>query len=203
MKLKKLSYLKYKLINLEFIKSKLYQNSLKNFDIAEAYLKKAIFIIFQFSIKNKKILFVGVDKKIQKKYKNISKQTKHLFLPESYWIKGLLTNRVTVFKYIRNNQHNFTPTKIKNYFLLKKKPNLIVLFSEQNQTSMIKEAIKLKIPVIVLNTKKINLEGILYPIHINSSTLNQKNNNLIDIILNSIFRKKKLFSNVKHKKSKT
>lgn len=200
MKLKKLSYLKYKLITLELIKSKLYQKPVQNFNIAESYLKKAMSIIYNFHIKNKKILFVGVDKKIQNKYKNT---TKHLFLPESYWIKGLLTNRVTVFKYIRNNQHNFTPTKIKNYFLLKKKPNLIVLFSEQNQTSMIKEAIKLKIPVIVLNTKKINLEGILYPIHINSSTLNQKNNNLIDIILNSIFRKKKLFSNVKHKKSKT
>ena len=188
MKLKKLSYLKYKLITLELIKSKLYQKPVQNFNIAESYLKKAMSIIYHFHIKNKKILFVGVDKKIQNKYKNI---TKHLFLPESYWIEGLLTNRITVFKYIKNHQHNFTSTKIKNYFLLKKKPNLIVLFTEQNQTSIIKEATKLKIPVIVLNTKHSNLDGILYPVHVNSSTLNKKNTNLIISILNSIFRKKK------------
>lgn len=187
MKLKKLFYLKYKLIKLEFIKSKLYNNSLQNYNLTETYLKKAIFIIFQFHIKNKKILFIGVDETIKKKYKNVSK---HLFLPEFYWFKGLLTNKIQVFKYIKKNQHNFMPAKIKNYFLLKKKPNLIVLFNEQDQTTMIKEAVKLKIPIIVLNTKQANFDKILYPIYANSSMISQVNNNLIISILNSIFKKK-------------
>lgn len=188
MKLKKLSHLKYKLIKIEFIKSKIYQKSLQSFDLAGTYLKKAIFLIFQYHIKNKKILFVGVNKKIQNKYKHVLKKTKHLFLPEKYWIKGLLTNKVTVFKYIKNS---FSSTKIKNYFLLKKSPNLIVIFNEQNQASIIKEAIKLKIPVIVLNTEKSRLEGIFYQMHLDSEVVTQKNNNLIVLILNSIFRKKK------------
>lgn len=188
MKLKKLSYLKYKLIKIEFFKSKLYRKSLQSFDLAETYLKKAISIIFQYHMKNKKILFVGVNKKIQNKYKHVLKKTKHLFLPEKYWIKGLLTNKVTVFKYIKKS---FSSTKIKNYFLLKKSPNLIVIFNKQSQASIIKEAIKLKIPVIVLNSEKSQLEGIFHQMYLSSETVNQKNSDLTVLMLNSIFRKRK------------
>jgi len=188
MKLKKLSYLKYKLIKIEFIKSKIYQKFLQSFDLAEMYLKKVMFIIFQYHIKNNKILFIGVNRKIVNKYKHVLKKTKHLFLPQNYWIKGLLTNKVTLFKYVKNS---FSSTKIKNYILLKKSPNLIVIFNDHNQASIIKEATKLKIPVIVLNTEKFQFEGIMYHLHLNSETENYKNNNLIVLILNAIFKKKK------------
>lgn len=148
MKLKKLSNLKYKLIKLELIKFKFMKTDIQQ-------LKKALLVIFQYHVNNKKILFLG---------ENSHKKTKHLFLPEFYWIKGLLTNKVTLFKYIKKRVNLFRPNKVKNYFLLKKKPDLIVLLNIKLQPLVEMEANKLKIPVIVLSTEKKKSDSLLHSI---------------------------------------
>ena len=182
MKLRKLSYLKYKLTKIELIKSRIYQNSLKSFDLTETYLKKAINIISQYHMKNKTIFFIGVNKKIQNKYKYILKTTRHLFLPDKSWTRGFLTNKAVVSKHV------------KNFFLLKKSPDLIVVFDEQSQFLITKEAYKLKIPVIAFNTKKFLQDDPLYQICSSSQKAGNTNNNLIVLLLNSIFTKKNVQS---------
>ena len=200
MKLKTLSNLKSKLIKLELIKSKIFQNYSdkfnfkNNFDQLEVYLKKALMIIFQYHLNNKKILFIGIPEKARNKHRQKLKKTKHLFLPESYWIKGLLTNKVTIFKYIKNRINASTLSviktkQVKNYFLLKKKPNLIVLFNSKFQSPIMKEAIKLKIPVIALNPKMRSDRGTLYKIPGNYDCVDKKNNNFFLLLLNSVLKK--------------
>jgi ribosomal protein S2 len=191
MKLKRITNLKYKLIKLELVKSKISQNIVLNsrLENMEVYLKKALLIIFQYHLNNKKILFVGINKKIQNSHKKSLKKTKHLFLPDSYWIKGLLTNKVTVFKYIKKRVNLFTSNKVKNYFFLKNKPNLIVLFDAKIQASIIKEAVKLKIPVIALNSEIQHDNGISYQLPVNCSGTNTKKNSFFLSLLNSMFKK--------------
>ena len=86
------------------------------------------------------------------------KNSKHLFFPESYWEKGLLTNKINVFKYLKkkvnsvNSKHKNLNTKITSYSLIKKKPDLIIILNQNNKNiTLIDEAIKLKIPIISLN----------------------------------------------------
>lgn len=188
MKLKKITNLKYKLIKFELIKSKILQNNILNprFEDLEIYLKKILLIIFQYHLNNKKILFVGISKAIQNNYKNKLKKTKHLFLPNSYWIKGLLTNKITVFKYIKKRVNLFTSDKIKNYFLFKNKPDLIVLFDVKIQADLLKEAAKLKIPVITLNFDIKNNKEVSYQLPVNNF---RNDNNFLLSLLNSIFKK--------------
>ena len=188
MKLKKLTNLKYKLIKLELIRSKITQNNVfdNRFKETEAYLKKALLIIFQYHLNNKKILFIGLPKTTAEKYKQTFNQTNHLFLPDSYWIKGLLTNKVTVFRYIKKRVDLFTSKKIKSYFLLKTKPHLIVLFSPE--ADVIKEAVKLRIPVISLSSIMSYDKGVSYqlPLKNNDSI---KTNSFFLSLLNSMFKK--------------
>ena len=66
------------------------------------------------------------------------------------------------------------------------------MFNQQNQTSIVKEAVKLKIPVIALNNKKIDLDKILYPISASNLIIDRKRNNLTSNILNSILKTKKV-----------
>lgn len=188
MKLKKLTNLKHKLIKLELIKSKMTQDTVldNRFKEMEAYLKKALLIIFQYHLNNKKILFVGISKTGQEKYRRTFKQTNHLFLPSSYWIKGLLTNKVTVFKYIKKRINLFTSQKIKRYFLLKTKPHLIVLLN--GETDAVKEALKLRIPVIMLNSSTHRESGVSYQLPSNHKN-NIKTNSFFLSLMNSIFKK--------------
>jgi ribosomal protein S2 len=188
MKLKKITNLKYKLIKFELIKSKISQNNIFNNNV-EVYLKKALLVIFQYHLNNKKILFVGISKTTQNKYEKTLKKTKHLFLPDSYWIKGLLTNKVTVFKYIKKRVIFFTSNRVKNYFLLKNKPSLIVLFDAKIQSSLVKEAVKLKIPVIAFNSDMLHSNGITYQLPVNRFKINVKNDNFFLSLLNSMFKK--------------
>lgn len=191
MKLKKITHFKHKLIKLELIKSKISQNNIfsNRLEDVEVYLKKALSIIFQYHLNNKKILFVGISKPIQNKHKKTLRKTKHLFLPESYWIKGLLTNKVTVFKYIKKRVNLFTSNKVKNYFLLKNKPNLIVLFNAETQIAVLKEAVKLKIPVIALTCDMPYNRNISYQLPVRYLRTNIKNSNFFSSLLNSMFKK--------------
>lgn len=197
MKSKKENNLKYKLIKLELIKSNITQNTAvaNRLKAAEVYLRKALKIIFLYHIRSKPILFVGIPKTTNNIYKERFKKSCHLFLPHSYWIRGLLTNKATVYRYIERHADVFTPERMKSYFSLAKKPSLIVLFDAKTQKEVLTEAVKLRIPVIALNSDMLHGNGISYqlPISINN---NDKKSNFFVALLNSMFKRRKIKFNV-------
>merc|ERR1712024_102201 len=70
-------------------------------NILELHLKKIFSVIFEYHKNRKLIIFLGIPKKIKNKYKRTFSKTKHIFLPEYYWVNGLLTNKNSLFKYIK------------------------------------------------------------------------------------------------------
>lgn len=194
--------LKPKLVKLQLIKFKIYKSDSNEkskkitenmcLEFIELNLKKALHIIHNYNIKKKTIFFIGLPKKIQNDYVKLLQQTNHLFFPEFIWIKGILTNKVSIFKYIQQQinsnikSHNID---LKLLFSIQRKPDLIVLFNKKTESEAFQEAIKLRIPVIAI-TIDLSLEkGILYPIYGNFRFLNKRLGNLCFILLNSILKK--------------
>jgi Ribosomal protein S2 len=198
MKLKKVLKLRSKLIKIGLIKSQILPkhtdkfNLSNNLDQLEVYLKKVLTIIFQYHVNFKRILFLGVDRKIQKKFKQKLKRTRHLFFPESYWIRGLLTNYPNFLKSFQSKKNSsllniLKGRQLKKYLLLRKKPHLIVMFNQTPQTLILSEAIKLKIPVVSLNFEMIMKNTTHYHLSGDSNYLNGKNHILL-LFLNSILK---------------
>lgn len=203
MKLKKIKISKSKLIKFQLIKFKTYKqkknifdkNTQKfNFESIELHLKKALQIIYNYHLNNKTIFFIGVPQKLKKKFFSMLKATKHLFVPENTWLKGVLSNKVSIFKYLNqqiNSDIKNTDTNLKFLFTIQKKPDLIVLLDQKLESQAFQEAIKLKIPVIAITTSLVLNKNILYPIYGNFEFLNKKLNNIYFLLLKSIFNKQK------------
>jgi ribosomal protein S2 len=198
MKLKKILNVKSKLIKIGLIKSHIVpkhtNKSSLNFklDQLEVYFKKVLTLIFQYHINRKKILFIGVNRKIQKKLKKKLKKTKHLFFPDSYWIRGLLTNYPNFLRSFQSKKNSSIFNTIKNrelnkYLLFRKKPHLIVMFNETPQPLILNEAVKLKIPIIALNYEIILNNTTYYHLPGNFNYSNGKNH-MILLFLNSILK---------------
>lgn len=207
----KLRNLNYKLIKLEYLESKLFQKNTQTFNIEnnldqfELHLKKALSVIFQYHLNNKKIYFVGIPTKVQMKYSKTLKKTKHLFLPKFYWVKGLLTNTITVFKYLKKkidnvNRSGVETERFKKYFSVKEKPDLIVIFITDLDHNITEEASGLKIPVIALQLDAYYNDKILYKIPGNFQITKRKNTNFFFSLLYTILRNK---NNLNVKKKKT
>lgn len=203
MKLKKIKTSTSKLIKFQLIKFKTYKQKKNifdkntqnfNFESIELHLKKALQIIYSYHLNNKTIFFIGVPQKLKKKFFSILKTTKHLFVPESTWLKGVLSNKVSIFKYLNqqiNSNIKNTDTNLKFLFTIQKKPDLIVLLDQNLESQAFQEAIKLKIPVIAITTSLNCNKSILYPIYGNFEFLNKKLNNIYFLLLKSIFNKQK------------
>lgn len=165
MKLKTIGITSHKLIKLELLKSKFIkpniqkkESNLFNFFL---HIKKLLLIIYKYHLTNKKISFFGVPESMYLKHKRVLRNSNHLFFPESYWEKGLLANKVNIFKYLKkkinsiSHKHKKLNTKVTSYFLIKKKPDLIVILNENDENiSLLAEATKLKIPIINFNEIK-------------------------------------------------
>lgn len=176
MKLKKSQKKRLKMIKLELIKSKIYlqQNYslLDILDFHELRLKRILKIIYSYHINNRQIYFIGAPVKIQT---NLSK-TNHLCLPESSWIKGMLSNRISIFRYIKKSisDKNLAGT----LFKVKIKPSLLVVFNPYLESDILKEARKMRIPVLVLTS----------PTNRHSKVFSKKLNNIIFTLLHSILK---------------
>ena len=135
--------------------------------------KTAIKNIYDYNYKNKLIWFIGIEMPV--KYK-----TKHVFLPKSVYIKGLISNT----KYI-----SLIINKIKKTYTLNlTKPDLVVIFS-LNETSilLLKELSKCNIPVIVLGSQVLKLKYTPF-IYINQNV--KKLHSFFSFIIHSILKKK-------------
>ena len=72
----------------------------------------------------------------------------------------------TQFKGLINETNNFTSFSLKT-----KKPNLLFVFNPNNNSNLLKEALKLHIPVIALTDSNTDLSYITYPIPANDQSL--------------------------------
>jgi ribosomal protein S2 len=99
MKLRKLEF--KQILKLHLLKHRTYeQPSVKNNNMNPVTdltlnetifnLKKALQIIFQYHIRNKRILFIGVPNKLEAK---INKTTNHVAIPQDLNIQGFISNR--------------------------------------------------------------------------------------------------------------
>jgi len=178
------------------------------------YLKQVFSIIFEYNENKKTIMFLGVPSKIINNYKKKIFKSKHIFIPENYWTKGLLTNKSSFSKGLKNERMiSAKNLYVRKYLAKKRKPNLLIIFNHRNKLEILKETTKLKIPVVSLfDFDESNY--VLYPIVSNENKI--RYNHLIFYLLISLFKRKNLhyqsifgnqnpknrFSNFRHKNNR-
>lgn len=158
MKIENLTKHKHKLFKLKLIKTKVLKknhtlNQVKIENI-ENRLKKALHIIYRYHTNNKRIIFIGNPLYLNKKMKTLLTNTKHILIPESFWINGIITNKLS--KNLSKNNNN----KIsKILFNLNKNDNLIVIFNKNLNKNALEESYKAKFPIISLNNNCLNMSN--------------------------------------------
>lgn len=167
MKIKKTTERSNKLIYLNILKSKSHKKfhltNLKNSTRqTELYLKKAAQVIYRYHIFGKRILFLGFPLNFQ----HSLKKTKHVLIPESNWLNGIITNQILRFNYSLTKQQKRLPFKVIKLLLqLKKKIDLIVVFNLNENFNAVNESYVSRIPVIG-GSKSLNIcdEKVTYKI---------------------------------------
>lgn len=199
MKLRKLEF--KQILKLHLLKHRTYeQPSIKNNSMSLITdltlnetifnLKKALQIIFQYHIRNKRILFVGVPTKLETK---INKATNHVAISQDMNIQGFISNcsnrNLTSVKQT-NNQKTI---KFKSLLpKLAKKPDLVVVVAHEKADAIYKECVVAKLPIINFKAEGVSKETWstysygLQLTHNNSSLTTDKN--LIFIGLNFLFK---------------
>lgn len=194
MKLKDIVFKRSKLIKLQLIKFKVYKqfqdSANKNrVEDYELHFKKVLQVIYKYHYHNKKIFFIGLSQKIKKNYDKLWQNTNHLFIPESTWVKGILSNKVSTFKYLHQQVNTEKNTNLKTLFTVQQKPDLILIFDKEVESEAFQEALTLKIPIIAITNTLKRKEKVLYSIYGNLQFLKKKLSNIYVLLLNSILKK--------------
>jgi hypothetical protein len=189
MKIKKFKF--KQILKLHLLKSRTYEQAIKkknsnfsvdtNLTLIINNLKKALQVIFYYHQANKRVLFIGVPKKLELK---INRLTNHVAVPSTFNLQGIISN-------------NFKSSSIKKEagfksFLpkLSKKPDLVVLFSHDK--NIVSESYFAKVPLIIFNNdenSKNSLFNNFYSVQGNCSNLTSiYNKNLFCIGLNFLFK---------------
>ena len=216
MKIATLNKHKTKLLRLKLIKTKVYKNE-KNFNYLllknmETRLKKVLNVIYRFHIANKKILFIGTPLKLNNKIKQLLKNKKHNFIPETIWMNGIITNPKPSFKHLLK-RHAITNDKTSKFlFNLRNQADLVVILNENFNITALKESSLKRIPTISLNSKYSfsNLNLSTYKVAGDYNFVKKPiRNNLFFLLLSSLLKKaevlreKNIQINLKQKKFKT
>lgn len=190
---------KTKLFKFKLLKTKIHKSK-KNFDYlllkdTEARFKKILSIIYKFHAANKKILFIGTPLELNSQIKQLLKDKKHSFLPESVWMNGIITNSNSSFKHLIK-QHALNTNKIsKLLFNLKSQIDLIVVLNEKLNITALEESSLKRVPTISINTTYnfLNLNLSTYKVLGNYNFGKKKvRNNLFFLLLNSLLKKAEL-----------
>ena len=156
MKVLKLNKHKAKLLKFKILETKAYCNEQNlNYLILkdlETRLKKVLHVIYRFHTANKKILFVGTPAKLNNSIKQLLKNKKHDFIPESVWVNGIVTNSKASFKYLLKKRAILDENSSKFLFNLKNQIDLIVILNEKTNLEALKESSLKTVPLIVLNS---------------------------------------------------
>lgn len=188
------------ILKLHLLKSRIYEQIVKKnssqllteIDLTQIIInfKKSLQLIFQYHSKNKKILFIGVPKKLEFK---INRFTDHVAVSNVFNLQGIISNYSKNFdveklsKLQSNNLNSFFPK-------LTKKPDLIVLFSHEKKQSIITESSLVKIPLIVFSQvtklKKNELNSFYEVQGSENNFMSSSSKNFFYIGLNFIFKPK-------------
>jgi hypothetical protein len=141
--------------------------------------------------------------------KNLLKNAKHIFIPKSTWISGVITNQNTSFKSLLNKQDASNNKISKRLLQLKEKSDLVVIFDQELDNKALEESYTSRIPVISLNSF-LNIFDIKSSYKVPGNYISPKNklkNDFFCSILLSIFKKsnkiKRKFPVVSHKLTTT
>ena len=197
MKIKK--FKSKQILKLHLLKSRVYEqiikkkssNSLNDMDLLQTItsFKKALQVIFQYHSAEKRILFIGVPKKLEFR---INRLTKHVAVSNVFNLQGLISNYSKNFV-----SENVFGNKSKTSSLrtlepkLARKPDLIILFSHDKKENIISESYFAKIPLILFNDEGTTRNSIdtFYKVPGNENNLmNTSNENLFSMGLNFLFK---------------
>lgn len=158
--------------------------------------KKGLHVVFQYHQADKRILFIGVPKKLEVK---INKLTNHIALPSNFNLQGVISNNLSSLKSLTVNKQLILKTHFKTLLpKLSKKPDLVVLFSHEKKQNIIVESSVAKVPLITFSSDDsfkdfstsnfYNLQGL------GEGLIEASNQNLFLLGLNFLFKlpKKKL-----------
>lgn len=150
MKLKKISNFKAELIKTKIFNSDHKKNS--RLEETENRLKKAFQIIHEYHLNNKKIIFVIEENQINPRVSKLLKNTKHILIPESVWVDGLLTNQKNITDSLakKQDEKKILGNIPETFFQLKNKVDLTVYFCENSDSRVLKESFNRKIITIGL-----------------------------------------------------
>jgi ribosomal protein S2 len=191
MKLKSIRVKKYKLMRLYLAKYEVYKKKGLTsvisdivLDRLEIGLKKVLFIIYQYHVYNKRILFIGMPQSTDKKFLDVLLKSHHTFVPRFVWKRGLLGNKESLYKKSLNFSY------FKNFLNMKNNPHLIIIFNEEKLSNIVLECQKLYIPVIYFGSLKKRVDGLTYLVE--GNFVNRKIKNFFQFLIYSILKKQKL-----------
>lgn len=220
MKIRKVKKFQYTLLKFNLIKDQVYKRKIQKnkyddvlnikTEIIELHLKRALQIIYKYHTNHKKILFIGIPQNFQKKFSNVLKNTKHVAIPKSIWVNGVLSNRSAIFRhlYLKRQKNIEKKNRLQNktiYFLMSiiRQPDLIVIFNQDLEKNALNETYKLKLPIITLNNNLFFDIKSSYKIPGNFQLIYKKAHHAVFLILTSILKKNPGVSKSKKQKYKT
>ncbi len=194
MKIKKFKF--KQILKLHLLKFKTYESFVKKSSpklLMDSHLtqiivnfKKVLKVIYQYNKTQKRILFIGLPKKLELK---INKLTNHVAVPSDFDVQRILSNN---FQYTKNKKRDLTSDYLKSLFpKLSKSPDLVVLVSHSKAQSVISESYYLKIPLIFFNGDLDTITHAQTSATYNVSINTEANNTLFFIGLNFLFKTEK------------
>lgn len=164
MKIKKFKF--KQILKLHLLNSKAYEhlvkkpdsNLLTDFNITQIIgnFKKVLHIIYQFHYAKRRILFIGVPKRLELK---INKLTSHLAVPSNFDLQGILLNNLKQLKSAKEANQSLSNLYLRSLLpKLSKRPDLIVLFSCEKKQNIINESYVAKVPVIIFDAENVSNE---------------------------------------------
>jgi len=114
-------------------------------------LKRTIKLIYKFHRKNCSILFTDVPYIFQSQHL----KTNHMLLPENSWVEGVLANKSFIFKFLKKmlakyRKEEKSDTVLKCLLEIKNLPDIIVTFDRVFNETLISEAKRLEVPIILI-----------------------------------------------------
>jgi len=195
MKIKKLSInYQNKLLYLKVIKTKNFNKTLylNNFRIEEITLRlKQVFnIIYKYHINKKRILFVIPDNFFyNSKILKFFNKTPHIYISESTWHNGVISNQ---FALLKTRQKNQKTHKIIFSLLSKLKKHIdLVIVYDKTKTEIIRNELyaTLPVPIISINSQLNQVNNRVYDYKIPGNSESQFQEDYFFSLLISILKK--------------
>lgn len=133
-------------LNFQYLAGFRNQLGILNINLFEVLLKKIVKIIYVFSKKKKRVLFLGVSDVSSKIFLYLSKQKYYSFISSNSWVYGFLSNKEHVMNTMDSQKRL---TKMLKWDV-STKPDLIVILTKNPKKDLIKEVTLLNVPVICL-----------------------------------------------------